>query len=170
MKILETNRLILRELDLEDAAFILELVNEPGWLRFIGDRGIRSLAAAQEYVLRGPMEMYARLGFGLWLVEQRDAHAPIGICGLLKREALDDVDVGFAFLGRYQKKGYALEAARATMAYAKATLGVSRLVAVTSPDNEGSRRLLEKLGFRFERVVRLAENLPEVKLYAAAVV
>ena len=112
--------------------------------------------------------MYARLGFGLWLVELRGEHVSIGICGLLKRDALDDIDVGFAFLARYQRKGYALEAARATMAYAEATLGVSRLAAVTSPDNEGSRRLLEKLGFRFKRVVRLAENLPEVNLYAAA--
>ena len=167
MKIFDTSRLTLRELNTADAAFFFELVNEPAWLRFIGDRGIKTLEAARESLLKGPMDMYTRLGFGLWLVELQADHTPVGICGLLKRETLDDIDLGFAFLAEHRRKGYGLEAARATMAYAKSTLGANRLVAITSPDNVDSQRLLEKLGFRFERTVRLSDNAPEVNLYAA---
>ncbi len=169
MKIFDTSRLLLREFSTEDAAFFLELVNEPAWLRFIGDRGIRTLEAARDYVLKGPMEMYARLGFGLWLVELRADGTPVGICGLLKRETLDDIDLGFAFLAAHRRKGYALESARATMAYAKSSLGMDRLVAITSPDNEGSQYLLEKLGFSFERTLRLSDKAPEVNLYATTI-
>ncbi len=170
MKILDTNRLTLRELSTEDAAFFLELVNEPAWLRFIGDRGIKTLEASRDHLLKGPLEMYARLGFGLWLVELRSDGRPVGICGLLKRETLDDIDLGFAFLEAHRRQGYGLEAARATMAYAKKTLpGVDRLAAITSPDNEASQCLLEKLGFRFERTLRLSDNAPEVNLYAAII-
>ena len=167
LKILATNRLLLRELSTDDAAFILELVNGPGWLRFIGDRGIRTLEAARDYLLKGSIEMYARLGFGLWLVERQDEHLPVGICGLLKRETLADIELGFAILGAHQRKGYALEAARATLAYASATLGITRIVAITSLDNEDSRRLLMRLGFVFERRVRLSDPAPELNMYAA---
>lgn len=166
MQILETRRLRLRELNAQDAAFILELVNEPAWLWFIGDRGIKTPEAAREYILNGPVEMYARHGFGLWLVERREAAVPIGICGLIRREGLDDIDLGFALLSVYRGHGYALEAAAATLAYAKSALGAARIVAITSPDNEYSRRLLEKLGFCFECMIRLPNNPAEVKLYA----
>ncbi len=167
LKILETTRLSLRELHAEDAAFILALVNEPAWLRFIGDRGLRTLGAARDYILNGPVAMYRRLGFGLWLVEARETGAPLGICGLIQRETLADIDLGFAFLSAHHRKGYACEAATATMAHAKAAFGLSRLVAVVSPDNEGSCRLLEKLGFSMERMIRLSEDAPAVRLYAA---
>ena len=166
MKILDTDRLALRELNPQDAAFILELVNEPAWLQYIGDRGIRTLEAARDYLLKGPIAMYARHGFGLWLVELRDGQTPVGICGLIKRDALDDIDLGLAFLASYRRKGYAYEAARTTMLYARSVLGVRRLAAITSLDNEGSRRLLEKLGFIFERTIRLSADAPEVNLYA----
>ena len=159
-------RLNLGELSPADAAFILELVNEPAWLRFIGGRDKKTVEAARDYILNGPMEMYRRLGFGLWLVEARETGTPLGICGLIKREALADVDLGFAFLSRYHRQGYAIEAAAATMAYGKTVLGLTRMVAVVSPDNEGSCRLLEKLGFSFERMIQLSEQAPAVKLYA----
>ena len=98
IKILETDRLILRRLSVEDAAFILELVNDPLWLRFIGDRGVRTLDEARAYILNGPVAMYERAGFGLYLVERKIDSTSLGMCGLIKRDGLDDVDLGFAFL------------------------------------------------------------------------
>src|SRR4051812_9652402 len=114
-----TDRLLLRWLDGADAAFILELVNEPSWIRFIGNKGITTLDDAQRYIRDGPVEMYAQMGFGLYLVESKEIGEPIGICGLIKRDALEDVDIGFAFLPRFRGKGYAFESAAAVMAYGK---------------------------------------------------
>ena len=167
MSILETTRLVLREVNVDDAAFILELFNEPGWLRFIGDRGIKTLEAARGYVENVFREKYARLGFGSWLVELRETSMPVGLCGLIKRDGLEEVDLGFAFLTSHQRQGYAFEAASATMIFAKVDLRLTRVVAITSPGNEDSHRLLVKLGFRFERMMRLSEQAPEVKMYTA---
>lgn len=168
MKVLETERLILRRLATDDAAFILELVNDPSWLRFIGDKGVRTLDDARDYILNGPIEMYARLGFGLYLTELKNGSVPIGICGLLKRDSLDDVDIGFAFLPKYRSKGYAYEAAAAAMAYGRRELGLNRIVAITSVDNHASERLLQKLGFEFERMVSLPDDAEEVSLFASS--
>jgi RimJ/RimL family protein N-acetyltransferase len=162
----ETERLVLRRLVAEDAAFIRELVNEPAWLRFIGDRGLRTLEDARHYIAAGPQAMYARFGFGLYLVALKDSVTPVGICGLLKRDTLDDVDIGFALLERHGGRGYAREAAEAAVAHARDDLGLKRLVAIASPENERSLRLLEKLGLRFERMVRLTPDRPESVLYA----
>jgi RimJ/RimL family protein N-acetyltransferase len=164
VKVLETDRLILRRLTAGDAKFVLELLNEPSFLRFIGDKGVRTLDDARDYIANGPVDSYERFGFGLYLTELKEEGVPIGICGLLKRASLEDVDIGFAFLPGFWGKGYGLEAAGATMAYARATLGLTRLVAVTSPDNHPSIRLLEKLGLGFERMVRLSEDGPEISL------
>lgn len=149
----------------DDAPFILELVNEPSWLRFIGDRGVRTMEDARDYIRNGPIEMYARLGFGLYLTELKPDQVPIGICGLLKRDSLEDVDIGFANLPRFWGQGYAYEAASAVMDYGMRVLGHKRIIAVTSRGNEPSVRLLEKLGLRFERMVRLAEGASEVQLF-----
>jgi RimJ/RimL family protein N-acetyltransferase len=167
MKVLETDRLIIRWLTVEDAAFIFELVNDPSWLRFIGDRGVRTLEDARNYILKGPVEMCGRLGFGLYLVELKDEGVPIGTCGLIKRDSLKDVDIGFAFLPSFRGQGYAYEAASAVLAYGRNTLGLARIVAIVSPGNERSIKLLEKLGFQFEQKVRLSER-DEVKLFAPA--
>jgi RimJ/RimL family protein N-acetyltransferase len=167
MNVLETERLVLRWLRADDAVFILQLVNEPSWLRYIGDKGVRTLEDARNYIEKGPVEMYGRLGFGLFLVECKETGDPIGICGLIKREALEDVDIGFAFLPRFCGQGYAFESASAAMSYGTRTLGLSRIVAITSQDNHVSAKLLEKLGFRFERLARLAADAAEVKLCAA---
>ena len=113
MKILETDRLILRQLSTEDAAFILELVNEPSFIQNIGDRGVRTLEDARAYILRVAISSYEKNGFGLYLVELKDSGQSIGMCGLIKRDGLEDVDIGYAFLPRFWLKGYAVEAAAA---------------------------------------------------------
>ena len=164
---LETERLILRWLQTSDAAFILELVNEPSWLKYIGDKGVKTLKDAESYIRKGPIEMYERLGFGLYLVEIKESSEPIGICGLIKREMLEDVDLGFAFLPKFWGKRYAFESASATMSYGKNALGLPRIAAITSQGNRPSEKLLEKLGFRFERNVRLSNSDDELKLYVA---
>jgi RimJ/RimL family protein N-acetyltransferase len=163
--IIQSARLNLRELELHDAQFILELLNEAAFLRFIGDKGVRTLANAREYILKGPMDSYRSFGFGLYLTSLRESAAPIGICGLVKREALADVDVGFAFLARYCSKGYASEAAAAVLAYGRNTLGLGRIVAITAPDNHGSIAVLEKIGLRLEGSVKLAEDGADLELF-----
>ncbi|MBD0370532.1 MAG: GNAT family N-acetyltransferase [Pyrinomonadaceae bacterium] len=165
MKIIETDRLILRHLSVEDAEFMLRLLNEPSWLRFIGDKGIRTLEAARDYILKGPVEMYSRLGFGLYLVELKEENLSIGICGLIKRDSLEDVDIGFAFLPEYWGKGYAYEAASAVIDYGVNALGLKRIVAITSIDNDSSAKLLAKLGLRFEKLVKLSDDSEAVKLF-----
>lgn len=167
---IETERLRIRRLSFADAAFVVELLNEPSFLRYIGDRNVRDHASACRYLEAGPLASYARFGFGLLCVELKpgagEAAVPIGICGLLKRETLEDVDVGFAFLPKHWRQGYAFEAAGAVLAQGRELFGLKRIVAITSLDNEASIRLLEKLGFRFERVMRLTpEANEEVRLF-----
>ncbi len=156
--VLETERLRLRRLDASDAAFILRLVNDPDWLRYIGDRGVRTLGDAERYIASGPEAMYEKHGFGLLAVERKQEAGPIGICGLLKRDTLPDVDIGFAFLPDFRGRGYALEAARATLAWAQDGLGLARVIAITAPDNFRSRALLEKIGLRYERTTILPDG------------
>jgi RimJ/RimL family protein N-acetyltransferase len=163
----ETERLRLRRFDASDAAFALELVNEPSWIRFIGKRDVGNLADARRYLENGPIAMYARHGFGLWCAAVRPSGVAIGMCGLIKRDTLPDVDLGFAFLPRHWGNGYALEAAEATMAYARGTLGLTRVVAILSKDNERSARLLVKLGFMPEGTIRMRGDDEELLLYAS---
>ena len=169
MSHLETERLALRELTLDDAPFILRLLNDPAWLQFIGDRNVHTLDAARGYLTSGPLAMYRERGFGLWLVELKIDATPVGICGLLKRETLPDVDLGFAFLPEFRGRGYGYEAAAATLAHGRNAIGLNRIVAVTAPDNTRSIALLEKLGLRFEKTVRLKSDGPETRLYATTV-
>jgi len=166
MQVVETQRLELRRLRLEDAPFILRLLNEPAFLRYVGDKKVRNLDDARDYLATGPIDSYERNGFGLYLVVEKVSGAAIGICGLIRRQALEDVDVGFALLPRFRRRGYASEAAAAVIDHAKTTLGLSRIVAVTQADNAGSIRTLEKLGMRFERRVRLTEDDVELELFA----
>jgi len=166
MKVLDTERLVLRHIEPGDDGFILELLNEPGWLHHIGDRGIRTREAAREYIRNGPAAMVERLGFGLYLVERKADAASLGICGLVRRDGLDDVDIGFAFLARHGGCGYAFESACAVMAYAKEVLGLGRIVAITTTDNHPSIRLLERIGLRLERMVTLPGDDEAVQLFA----
>ena len=164
--VLETARLALRHLTAADAPFILELVNDPYWLRFIGDRGVRTIEDARGYIERGPITMYARLGFGLYLVALKDRGTPIGLCGLIKRDSLEDVDIGFAFLPAFRGHGYAHESACAVRDYAAEVLGLERVVAITAPDNETSERLLERLGFAYESTIAWGTEGDVSRLYA----
>ena len=168
MNILETDRLILCRLTLDDAAFILDLLNDSLFLRFIGDKGVRTRSDARKYILNGPVDSYERHGFGLYLTKLKDGAVPIGICGLLKRESLNDVDVGFAFLPEFRGHGYASESASAVLDYARTILGLNRIVALTSPDNNGSIRVLEKLGLSYQNMLKLSDDDQESKLFAVA--
>lgn len=167
--ILTTPRLVLREISPDDdAPFILALLNEPSFLEFIGDRGVRTLDDARRYITEGPVASYARHGFGLWLVSLQEGGEKIGMCGLLKRDALEDVDIGFAYLPAYWSRGYGIEAARAVLAHGRQVLGIPRIVAITAPHNEASGRLLERLGLRCERIVHLPGHAQESRLFVPA--
>ena len=153
MLVLETERLILRRFELDDAPFILTLLNEPSFHRYIGDKKVRNLEDARQYLLNGPIASYERNGFGLNLVELKDSHVPIGMCGLLKREELPEPDIGFAFLPNFWGKGFAFEAAAAVMQDAREKLKLRRVLAIVNPDNYASIKLLERLGMSFEQML-----------------
>jgi RimJ/RimL family protein N-acetyltransferase len=163
--VLETARLALREFDAHDAEFVLRLVNEPSFLRYIGDRGVRTLDDARKYIADGPVAGYARDGHGLMRVERKSDGASLGMCGLLKRDALPEPDIGFSFFPEYWSQGYALEAASAVIRHARDTLAIGRILAITTRDNASSMRLLDKLGFRFERMIALGTE--ELRLFAS---
>jgi RimJ/RimL family protein N-acetyltransferase len=162
---LETERLTLRELTTDDAEFSLRLLNEPSFLRFIGDKGVRNLQDARQYILNGPIASYNQNGFGLYLVVLKSTNTSIGMCGLIKRETLTDVDIGFAFLPEFWNKGYALESATAVFSYGKDVLKLPRIVAITNKDNVTSGKLLERLGLHFDRLIDLNGDGDETKLF-----
>jgi [ribosomal protein S5]-alanine N-acetyltransferase len=164
LKTFQTERLILRPMTEKDADFILELLNEPSFIRNIGDRKVRTIDGAKAYITDGPVASYAKNGFGLYLVEHRESGESMGMCGLIRRNTLKDVDIGYAFLPKFWSRGYAFEAAREMKRYAQQELGLKRLVAVVDPENSSSIRLLEKLGMKFERMVRLSPDDIELKL------
>jgi RimJ/RimL family protein N-acetyltransferase len=168
MTVLETERLVIRRLSADDAEFILALLNEPSFLRYIGDKGVRNIADAVRYIETGPLASYERFGFGSYLVELRESGVPIGMCGLIKRETLPDVDIGFAFLPGFWSRGYAFESAAAVLTYGRDVLGLRRIVAINSPDNDASARLLEKIGLRFERLIKLTDDQAEVRLFVSS--
>jgi [ribosomal protein S5]-alanine N-acetyltransferase len=169
LSVLETERLALRKLSSDDAEFILELLNEPSFMKNIGDKGVRTSADAVRYIQNGPVASYERFGFGLYLVQLKNSGIPIGICGLLRRESLEDVDVGFAFLPKFWSKGYAVESASAVMKHGRSVLGIGRIVAITAPDNYGSIKVLEKIGLKFERLIKLSDRESEIKLFVSDV-
>lgn len=163
--IVETERLTLRPFTIGDAELILELLNEPSFLENIGDRGVRTIEDARKYILEGPVASYERFGYGAYRVALKETDVPIGMCGLFKRDSLEDPDIGFAYLPRFWSKGYAFEAAAAVMTYAREALGIARVVAITAPHNEASVRVLEKLGLQFAGMVRLTGEGAESKLF-----
>jgi RimJ/RimL family protein N-acetyltransferase len=166
LRVLQTARLCLRQFDRADAPFIFELLNEPSWLQYIGDKGIRTLSDAERYIEDGPVSMYARLGFGLYRVELTPSGESVGMCGLIKRDSLEDVDLGFAFLSRFWGHGYAYEAAAAVISYASMRLAIDRLLAITLPNNQASIKLLRKLGFTLERLISAAGSGEELMLFS----
>jgi len=164
--VIDTERLSLRKFSVEDAAFIRELLNDDSFVRNVGDKGVRSDEDAAAYIQNGPIASYERFGFGLYAVELKATGELIGMCGLLKRDSLTDPDLGFAFLPKFWKKGYAFEAAAAAISYGTTVLGLMRVLAITMPDNVGSIRVLEKIGLRFEGMIKVSDDEPELKLFA----
>jgi RimJ/RimL family protein N-acetyltransferase len=162
---LETERLIIRKFDLEDAGFIVALLNSPGWLEYIGDRQVRNEDEARAYLSNGPIQSYQTNGFGLSMVMLKEGNIPIGACGLLKREYLEHPDIGFAFLPAYTGQGYGFESADAVMNYAKNDLKLSRLFAFTIPQNKPSIKLLEKMGFQFDKKFMIPGEEEELLLF-----
>lgn len=165
---IRTARLVLRPFTLDDDAFVLRLLNDPGFVRHIADKGVRDHEGARRYLREGPLASYERWGFGLWRVELADGGAPIGMAGLLRRDYLEDLDIGYAFLPEHGRQGYALEAAAAVMEYAWRVLRTSRVLAIVNQDNAPSIRLLEKLGFAAQGLVRPPGAEADVRLFAAA--
>lgn len=164
--ILETTRLVLRRFTLDDAPFVFEMVNDPAWLEHIGDRGVRTLDDARAYIRDRTLAMYDRMGFGMYVVTLKATGEAVGACGLVKRDSLDDVDIGFAFLPAYRGKGYAVEAAAAVLDYGIRAFGMKRIVAIVSAANHRSIRVLERIGLRFERMTTLPGEGEEIPLYA----
>ena len=162
---IETARLRLRELTLADAPLMLAIWNDPAFIRFVGDRGIRTLRDARAAMTAGALKLYEHYGYGPYGVVLRDEGTPIGICGLFRREGLDEPDIGFATLPAHCGNGYAYEAARAVLEYARDELGIPQLIAIVSPENEASVGLIRKLGLRFERMHRMAGDDDNVAIY-----
>ena len=166
MKILETKRLILREIVAQDAEFIYDLVNQPSFVKYIGNRNVHSVETAREFIETRYRKSYTDNGFGLYAVELKENNAPIGICGFVKRDTLPDADIGFAFLPEYERKGYAFESADAVMKYGCDVLKLEKILAITTQNNEASGKLLAKLGFTFENLIKQPNDDAELKLFS----
>jgi [ribosomal protein S5]-alanine N-acetyltransferase len=164
--VVETTRLVLRPFMLDDAAFIVELLNSPGWQRWIGDRKVHTIDDAQIYLRNGPIKQQAEYGYALWAVDRRADGTTVGMCGLVRREGLPDADIGYALLPQHERQGYAREAAQATLDFAFRTADLARVLAITDPANAASSRLLESIGLRFERTVQLPKIDGPSSLYA----
>ncbi len=167
MKILETERTILREVTKDDAEFVLDLLNQPSFIRYIGDRNVRDAVQARDYIESRFTGSYKKFGFGMWAVELKETSELIGLCGFVKRDSLPDADIGFAFLPQFERKGYAFESAAAVMEYGRKVLSLKRVLAITSKDNESSGRLLEKINFKFECLIKLPPDAEELKLFSS---
>jgi RimJ/RimL family protein N-acetyltransferase len=163
--IFETERLRLREFTMDDTKFIIKLLNSPGWMKFIGDRNVRTKDEAVNYLQNGPLKSYEQNGFGLSMVEKKEDQTAIGMCGIIKRDNMENPDIGFAFLPRFYGKGYAFEIATATLSYAKDKLGIPKIAAITLAGNLRSIRLLEKMGFRFIKTIN-SNSDKELLLYS----
>ena len=166
MKILETERTILREVVETDAEFILDLLNQPSFIKYIGDRNVRTIEEAHDYIETRFTNSYRQFGFGMWAVESKESGKPMGVCGFVKRDSLPDADIGFAFLPQFEKKGYAFESAAAAMKYGEEVLKLPRVLAITSKDNFSSQKLLDKIGLKFERLISLPADPEELKLFS----
>ena len=154
MAILETDRLTLRELDKTcDSTFVFELLNSPKFLKYIGDRNVRSREDAADFIENKYAASYREYGYGLYAVDLRHSGMPVGICGFVRRDTLPGPDLGFAFLPEFERQGFGIESADAVMKYGRETLGFTDVYAITSLDNDASGRLLEKLGFEFQDVI-----------------
>lgn len=163
--ILETERLYLRHLVRDDAEFILRLLNEPSWLHFVGDKQVKNINDAKKYIELSAITMYQQFGFGLFLVCDKNTDKPLGLCGLMKRDNLDHADLGYAFLPEYWNKGFALEAVKAVLNYAKDTHQLTQLLALTKSSNTPSIKLLNKVHFEFDRDLKVMDDVENLQIY-----
>ena len=169
MHVLDTERLRLRRIEISDAALILELTQDPDWIRFVGDPGLKIIADGEEFIRSRFHTAYEKTGIGLWMVEEKSTSTLLGICGLIDRESLDDVDLGFGFLKQHRRCGFAFEACLGCLEYAESVLGLKRVVAITNQENEASGQLLEKLGFAFEKLIPFEKEEVLLRLFARTV-
>jgi RimJ/RimL family protein N-acetyltransferase len=167
VKILETERTILREIVESDAEFILDLLNQPSFIKYIGDRNVRTVDEARNYIESRFTESYKKFGFGMWAVVLKETNALAGICGFVKRDSLPEADIGFAFLPQFERKGYAFESASAAMRYGADVLKLPCVLAITSIDNASSQKLLERVGLKFERLISIPGDAEELKLFSS---
>jgi [ribosomal protein S5]-alanine N-acetyltransferase len=165
MTFIDTDRLSIRYMTVEDFRFIYRLLNEPTWIKYIGDKGIKTEDDAKNYIQTGPLQMYKDYGFGLYLVTLKETAVPIGLCGLIKRPSLENIDLGYAFLPEHTGKGYAFEATKAVMDYGKEQLSIEKLIAITTIDNIKSEKVLLKLGFSYDSLIKGTNDLEELKLF-----
>jgi [ribosomal protein S5]-alanine N-acetyltransferase len=165
MTLIDTNRLVIRDITEQDFHFIFRLLNEPSWIKYIGDKGIKTETDAKNYIQTGPLQMYKDFGFGLFLVTLKENAIPIGLCGLIKRPSLENIDLGYAFLPEYTGKGYAFEATKAVIKYGKEQLSIDKIVAITTIDNLNSEKVLLKLGFSFDSLIIENNASEELKLF-----
>lgn len=165
-KILETERLILREVTAADAPFMLALINSPNWKKYIADKGIRTIAGAKDYIMTSYTKHYLEHGFGLWLMELKEGNTPIGVTGLVKRPFLEHVDIGFGQMDAYAGQGYAFEAASAVMAYAHEQLNIEKIIGITTAQNANSQKLLEKIGLKSEGLKYIEFYKEELLIYS----
>lgn len=164
-KTFETERLTLRPTNEDDAEFIFELINSPKWIQYIGDRNVKNPGEAKDYIKNRMMPQLERTGFSNYTVCRKEDHVKIGTCGLYDREGVDGVDIGFAFLPQYEKKGYAYEAAQKLMEEARDSFGLKSVSGFTTKDNYSSQKLLEKLGLKFDGMIRIPNDDEELLLY-----
>jgi [ribosomal protein S5]-alanine N-acetyltransferase len=165
--VIETQRLLIRKFTVDDAAFMLELLNTPDWLRFIGDRNVRTLEQAEQYLVNGYMKSYHDYGFGFYVVVIKETQESIGICGIVKREGLEDVDIGFAFFQQFMGNGYGYESASAVLNYALNDLKIKRIVAIVDPKNVVSIALIKKIGLQFEKMIQISPKDIELMLFGS---
>ena len=168
MQILETERLRLREAMHPDAAFVLRLVNEPGWHRYIADPGVRTLEQALEWMEGRLLKSYREQGFGFWLIERKADGELVGLCGLFRRPVLEGPDLGYALLAEHEGQGYALEAAQGCVAHARNVLGWTQLLAITSAENPRSHALLRRLGFADDGLQQVEGYAESSRLWSKA--
>ncbi|GGI56036.1 GNAT family N-acetyltransferase [Winogradskyella haliclonae] len=166
MKIAETERLILSKITVEDAPFILELMNTPGWLKFIGDRNVRTVADTEDYIKNNQLKCYEKHDFGYYkMCLKSDNLKPIGTAGLLKRDTLEHVDIGFSILPKFHGKGYGFETSSELLNLAKHTFHIKTVCAITLPTNKVSIGLIEKLGFKYKKTVNPFEEDKNLLLF-----
>ena len=167
MAVAETNRLIISKLTKKDAAFFLDLVNSPNWIKYIGDRNLKTVKDAKDYLKNGTIKSYNNYGFGFYKLQlKEEGLKSIGTCGLVKRDQLDDVDIGFAMLPEYEGRGFGYESSLAVLKLAKEKFNLKKIVAITLPTNHNSIKLLEKLGLTYEKRVKPFEDDEELLLFA----